>query len=158
MTPAMATGCTASQINRVSQDQRPILSIQCGKTAFLGGGAADNNATVPQAVEIKGMQRLAVFQHDVIRHVHQVVYSPEATGLQSPPQPERRGPNLEVYHHAGGIAGAVFRVFDVHRGPAVRGFRHLRQIPPAGYAGAGPAGQPLPGPIPEHSGSRDGSG
>ena len=63
---------------------------------------------------IERVQRLAGFEHDVIRHVHDVVDAADADFFQRRAQPIRAGPNLHAFDDARRVTRAKFGVFDAH--------------------------------------------
>ena len=77
--------------------------------------------------QVKGVHGLAVFQHDVVGNVHDVVDGAHAHGAQPLPHPLGGGDNLHVADHPGGVAGAqvgggglhIQQLHQVALGPAL---------------------------------------
>ena len=65
---------------------------------------------------VKRVHRLAILQHDIVCDIHDVVHRADACRMQPRAQPHRRRRNLDVAHHARGIARAKLRCFhrDLH--------------------------------------------
>ncbi len=76
------------------------------------GGAAHDEATALDAVQIEGVQRLAGQQHDVVRDVDDVVDRALAAGHQARLQPRRRRADRHVREGARGEARAEVGRFD----------------------------------------------
>ena len=90
------------------------------------------------------MHGLAVFQHDIVGDVHDVVDGPDAGVPQPFPQPCGGGLDLYVLHHPGGVPGAEVAVLnvDVHQlGNGAAAALHLRGVQLQGTAKGG-AGLP----------------
>ena len=60
------------------------------------------------------MHGLAVFQHDVVGDVHDVVDGTDAGVPQPLPQPGGGGLDFHVLHQPGGIPGAQVRVLNLN--------------------------------------------
>ena len=60
------------------------------------------------------MHRLAVLHHDVVCYVNYIVDGAHAHGRDTFSHPLRRGLDLDVAHHARGVARAELGVLDVH--------------------------------------------
>ena len=60
------------------------------------------------------MHGLAIFQHDVVGDVDNVIDRAYTGGAQALPHPLGGGGDLDVFHHAGGVAGAECGIFDLH--------------------------------------------
>ena len=75
--------------------------------------SADDDPPALHAGEVEGVHRLAVFEHDVVRDVHDVVDRAHAGVAQPLAHPLRGGGDLHVFDHARGIARAERAVFDL---------------------------------------------
>ena len=92
-----------------------------GDEGLAGDRPPDPYLVTGQAVEVKGVERLVHFEHDVVGHVHQVVDGP-LTGRKKPvPEPPGRGSRAHPAHQAGRVSGAEVRVEDGHLGQLVHG-------------------------------------
>ena len=82
--------------------------------AICGGADDDVAATVAlgELAQVKGVQRLAGEEHDVIGHVDDVVDGAAAGGHDAAGQPLGRRADLDVADHAGGVALAELGVVD----------------------------------------------
>ena len=78
-------------------------------------GRARRRACLRQQMVIKGVQRLARFQHHVIGHIHHVADAADADLFQGALQPIRAGGDLHAANHAGRVTRAQLRIFDPHR-------------------------------------------
>ncbi len=74
--------------------------------AICGGADDDVAATVAlgELAQVKGVQRLAGEEHDVVGHVDDVVDGAAAGGHDAAGQPLGRRADLDVADHAGGVA------------------------------------------------------
>ena len=70
--------------------------------------------------KIKGVQRLADFQHDIIGDVHHVVHAAQSGFFQEAAHPVRAGADFDAAHQAGGVAGTKFRLLNAHADKFVR--------------------------------------
>ena len=77
-------------------------------------GAADDDLAVVQAGVIERVHRLAVLEHDVVRDIDDVVDRAHAGRAQTAAHPLRRRGDLDIFHHARGVARAELRVLDLH--------------------------------------------
>src|ERR1039457_993992 len=82
---------------------------------------------------IKRMQRLADFQHDVIRHVHDVADAADADFFQSALQPVRAWPDFHTLDDTRRVTRAKLSVFNAHCNQFAGGARLLtsRSFTPA---------------------------
>ena len=85
-------------------------------------GAAHMDLAVFHTAEIKGVHRLPVLEHDIVRDVHDVIDGPHAGVPQPLPHPGGRRSDLHVFHHTGRIAGAEGIVLD-------EDLRHVADVP-----------------------------
>ena len=92
-----------AQRARVAVERCDALARSC---------AADADLAVLHAGEIKGVHRLAVLEHDVVRDVDNVVDRAHAGGADPFAHPCRRGGDPDVAHHARGVARAELAVLD----------------------------------------------
>ena len=119
MTPASATTPLGSQIISVSWRQRPLEAVQCGQPLPGASGAhRDGDPALfvdPKGVHVERVQRLPKLEHDVVRHVDDVVDGARTGGGHLLGEPLRRGADLHVADDARGVARAESRVFDLDR-------------------------------------------
>ena len=94
--------------------QLPGLAVQ-GGAFFIGGAAADDDLAVFQTTVIKGVHGLAIFQHDVVGDVDNIVDRADACGAQAVTHPAGGGLDLNIFGHGGTVAGAQVRIPDLHR-------------------------------------------
>ena len=125
--------------------QVPLIAVQRLDGLTLPGGT-DDDVSALHAGEVKGVHGLAVFQHDVVCDVHDVVDGADAGVPQPFPHPCRRGLNLHVFHHPGSVAGAELAILDVNihqLGDRAAAALHFRGVQLQGTAegGAGLAGK-----------------
>ena len=80
-----------------------------------------HNFTRRHVAVIKGVHRLAVFQHDIVGDVHNVVDGPHTVGPEPLAQPLGRGADFYMVHHPGGVPVAQALRRDLHVQPAVHG-------------------------------------
>ena len=68
--------------------------------------------------EVEGVHRLAVLKHDVVGNIHQVVNGPHACVTDTFAHPDGRRSNLNIAHHACGVAAAERRLLhdDLRKG------------------------------------------
>jgi hypothetical protein len=98
--------------------QRTLLIVE--RLEFLAGGcAADNDGWLAvrafgDEMIIERVQRLADFQHDVVRHVHDVADAADADFLQRALEPIRAWADFYAFDDAGGVARAILCVFDAN--------------------------------------------
>ena len=102
----------------VGDDQHGVgevsdVAVQGGELLAVLRPADDDLAALHIAV-VKGVHGLAVFQHDVVGDVHDVVDGPHPGGPQPLPHPQGRGADLYVPHHPGGVPGAQVRGGGLH--------------------------------------------
>ena len=86
------------------------LAVERPQPLALACEAHDDRAL--QAVGVEGVQRVAEFEHDVVRHVDDVVDRALAGGAQALLHPARRGPDAHALDHGGDVAGTQIRVVD----------------------------------------------
>ena len=103
--------------------QRALLIVE-RLEFFAGSGAADDDGRLAvrafgDEMIIKRVQRLAGFQHDVIRHVHDVADAADADFFQRVAQPIRARPDLHAFDDARGVTRTKLRVFNAD-GDAIR--------------------------------------
>ncbi len=89
--------------------QLPQLPVQCLEciTVFR---TFDDDLMTGQQIVVKSMHRLAVFFHNIVRNINDIVDRADAAGGQAALHPFGRGPDLDVFYDAGTIAGAKVRV------------------------------------------------
>ena len=81
-----------------------LLTVQCGDgLAVLG--VADNDLAVLDIAQVKSVHGLAVFQHDIVGDVYQIVDGTHAAGTKPLPHPAGRRADLHVLYHAGNVTG-----------------------------------------------------
>ena len=85
------------------------LAVQGSELLALGGPADDDLAALHIAV-VKGVHGLAIFQHNIVCDVHDVVDGPDSHGAQPLPHPLGGGGDLHVADHPGGVPGAQLRI------------------------------------------------
>ncbi len=78
----------------------------------LARGAHDDVSAL-DAAEVKGVHRLAVFEHDVVRDIDDVVDRAHAAVAKPLAHPARGWRDLDVFHHARGVARAEAAVLNV---------------------------------------------
>ena len=83
----------------------PDVSVERCKLLALGGAANDDPAALDVAI-VECVHRLAVFHHDIVCDINDVVYRPYAHCAQSLAHPLRGGSDLNVAHHARGVSRA----------------------------------------------------
>ena len=125
--------CQADGLILIGNDQHtglqgPLGALQGGHGLALPGFPNHDLAGGDIAV-VKGVHRLAVFQHDIIGNVHDVVDGPDAVGTQTLPHPLGRGADLHVGDHPGGVAVAqilclYFHIQVVEDGACLRAVDH----------------------------------
>ena len=90
--------------------QLAILAVERPQPLALACEAHDDRAL--QAVGVEGVQRVAEFEHDVVRHVDDVVDRALTGGAQALLHPARRGPHAHALDDGGDVARAQLRVVD----------------------------------------------
>ena len=95
---------------------------------------------------VKGMHGLAIFQHDIVGDVHNVVDGPHAVGPQPLPQPLGGGANAHIGHHPGGVPVAQglrrhFHIQILENGAGIAALHHRGVV----VHGQGEGGGSLPG-------------
>ena len=94
----------------VTDDQhlRGELPVDAFKShdRFAFFSVADDDLVVLHVPEIKGMQRLAEFEHDIVCDVNNVVDCPHTTGPQTLSEPTRGGFDAYIFDHASHITRA----------------------------------------------------
>ena len=76
-------------------------------------GAHDDVAAL-DAAEVKSVHRLTVLEHDVVGNINDVVDRAHAAVAQSLAHPARGRRDLDVFHHARGVARAEVAVLNVN--------------------------------------------
>ena len=89
ITPASPTARSASAMTSISGSSWPLLMIERFQR-LAGPRAPHDDAPVRQAVGVEGVQRLAVFEHDVVRDIDDRVDRPHPGREQPPLHPGRR--------------------------------------------------------------------
>ena len=79
--------------------------------------SADDDFAGADITVVKGVHRLAVFEHDIVRNIDNIVDRAYAVGVQTLTQPLRRWGDFDISHHACGISAAkiVRRDFDIEK-------------------------------------------
>src|SRR5439155_21301350 len=85
----------------------PLDTVE-GAHFFAGLRAAHHNSVVADLVVIKCVQRVAEFQHHIIRNVHDIADARNARSFQTVFQPFWRRLNLHAAHYASREAAAKF--------------------------------------------------
>ena len=93
--------------------ERMVFTVQC-LDAFAILRAANDNLAVLQAGVVKCMHRLAVFQHNIVCDINNVVDRTNTGSVQTLAHPSRRRLNLDVLHQTCGIARAQIGCFHFH--------------------------------------------
>ena len=73
---------------------------------------ADDHAPTLEIAQVKGMHRLAVFQHDIVCDIDNVVNRAHAARAQPLAQPARGRLNAHILNHRAHIAVALLRIQD----------------------------------------------
>ena len=89
------------------------IAVQGGQLLAVSG-PADNDLTAFYIAVVKSVHGLAVFQHNIVCDVHDVVDRPHTHGAQPLPHPLGGGGDLHIADHTGGIPGAQLRVRGLH--------------------------------------------
>ena len=89
-----------------------LLAVEA-REAFAVPGGTDDDLRIPHLVEVERVQRLAVLQHDVVGHVHDVVDGAVARVLQPLAQPVRGRADPHTAHQRAGVARAEGGVGDL---------------------------------------------
>ena len=92
--------------------QLALVAVERLDGLALARGAHDDVAAF-DAAEVKGVHRLAVFEHHIVRDIDDVVDGAHAAVAQSLAHPARRRSDLDVFHHARGVARAEVAVLNV---------------------------------------------
>jgi hypothetical protein len=111
MTPARASGLVSSAMSSICS-----LSVCCLPSSVMNfarrrrGGRQWRATRRPRGEEpeIKGVQRLADFEHDEIGDIHDVVDAAQAGFFQEGAHPVRAGADFDAAHQAGVVARAQF--------------------------------------------------
>ena len=111
--PGQGYGARAVAYREHVAVQYPVFFVQ-GSELFPVFGAPYVDMSSGQAVVVEGMERLAVFEHNVIADVDDIVYRP-LSGRDEPfLQPRRGFGNLDVGDERGAIAGTKFLVLYLY--------------------------------------------
>ena len=97
--------------------QRVLDAVECGEPLAVAGWAHDDRG-LSELGEVEGVQRLAVLEHDVVRHVDDVVDGALARQLQAAAHPLWRGADLDAAQHGCRVAHAQLGVLH-HDGDRV---------------------------------------
>ena len=92
--------------------QLALVAVERLNGLALARGAHDDVPAL-DAAEVKGVHRLAVFEHHIVRDIDDVVDGAHAAVAQSLAHPARRRSDLDVFHHARGVARAEVAVLNV---------------------------------------------
>ena len=82
--------------------------------ALALAGAAHPDVAAVHVLIIEAMHGLAVFQHDVVGDVDQVVDGAHAAVAKALAHPPGAGPHPHVFHHGAAVAVAQVGVFHIH--------------------------------------------
>ena len=93
--------------------QLALVAVERLNGLALARGAYDDVAAF-DAAEVKSVHRLTVLEHDVVGNINDVVDRAHAAVAQSLAHPARGRRNLDVFHHARGVARAEVAVLDVN--------------------------------------------
>src|SRR5699024_5887260 len=77
-------------------------------------GGADGDLVAVYILVVKGMHGLAVFQHDIVGNINNIVDGPNAASPQTLPHPTGRGLNFYIFDHPGDITHAELRIFHLY--------------------------------------------
>ena len=88
--------------------QFTVGSVQCrdGLAFFC---KTDMDLAIFYTGEIKSMHRLAIFHHDIVRNINNVVDGSHPAGTDPLSEPFGRGADLNIAYHPAGVAFAQFR-------------------------------------------------
>jgi hypothetical protein len=116
MTPASAMPFCSSAMSRFSVVSLCALAVERDEL-LAGPRAADDNGRFAilafgDEVIIKRVQRLADFEHHVIRHVHDVVDAADADFFQRASEANPGWPDFHAFDDAGGVTRAKIRIFE----------------------------------------------
>ena len=116
--------------------QRAVCAVQ--RFNFLAGlRVAHGNVPAVYIFIVEAVHGLAVFQHDIVGDVHQVVDGAHAAQAQALAHPAGAGLHAHVFHHCAHITVAQSGVFNVYLQKAVHiavaGF-YLRLVVQKGHA------------------------
>ncbi len=101
--------------------QAALVAVQGGDEGLVASGPTDNDTAAAQGGEVKGVQRLAGFEHHVVGDVDDIVDRPHAHGAQPLLQPLRRRADGDLADFPGGVTGTEFRRFDADLVPGPGG-------------------------------------
>src|SRR5581483_193158 len=133
--------------------ERPLLGIERRELLVLGG-AADDDGGLPfpalrDEVIIEGVQRLAGFEHHVVRDVHDVADAADTDFFERRAEPIGTGANLHAPNYTGGVPRAEFGVVEADGDEALnarttgigrkRNVRHFQRVARNGADLAGDA-------------------
>ncbi len=76
MTPARATGPSASQMSRVSGSSSRSAPSRVVNRVSPRLGQAHHDLAAPETLKIEGVEGLAELQQDVVGDIHQVIDGP----------------------------------------------------------------------------------
>ncbi|MPM48654.1 hypothetical protein SDC9_95380 [bioreactor metagenome] len=93
--------------------QLSLVSVQSLNGLALPGGADDDFSALHTG-EVEGVHGLAVFQHDVVGDIHDVVDGADAGITQPFPHPGGGRLDFHVFHHPGGVPGTKIRILDLN--------------------------------------------
>ena len=87
--------------------------VQCHE-ALAGLRILNDDLSAFDLIDIEGVDRLSVFQHDEVRDIDDVVDGTHPRVHQSLLEPPRGLLHLHVRDDSGNIALAAFRIFDLY--------------------------------------------
>ena len=82
---------------------------------FAGNGIADDNLVVFDILDVKGVHRLSVLEHDIVCDVNDVVDWTNSAGAQTLSHPTRGRTDFNIFHDLCGIAWAQLWVAHLYR-------------------------------------------
>ena len=94
--------------------QGSVHAVQC-LDGLAGAGVADNDLVALDILDVKGVHRLAVLEHDVVGDVDDVVDRAHAAGAQTLAHPARGRADLDIFDDSGHIALAELLVLHLNR-------------------------------------------
>ena len=93
--------------------QLALVAVQ-GLDGLALPGGADHDLAALHAAEVKGVHGLAVFQHDIVGDIHNVVDGADTGVAQPLPHPGGGGADFYVFYQTGGVPGAQVGIFDLN--------------------------------------------
>ena len=108
-----ARGALLVTDDQVVGAQGALVSVQRGQR-LAGMGAAHHDLPPAHLAQVKGVHGMAVFDHDVVGDIHDVVDGAKARAVQVLAQPQGRGRDAHVFDHARGVARAQVRSLHAH--------------------------------------------